>query len=67
MTKFLKCPEADNQDIFCVLGRLFCLDTQDECLRYMRPCTCETCTKALRNRRQVQKLAFATLSERRAS
>ena len=63
MTKFPKCLEADNQDIFCIKGRLFCLETNDECLRYLRPCTCATCTKAARIRRQVQKIALAVLRE----
>jgi hypothetical protein len=59
-----KCLVANGHDLFCVLGKLFCLDTNDECLRYLRPCTCETCTKALRIRRQVQKIAIATLEQR---
>ena len=48
-------------------GRLFCFDSKDECLRYLRPCTCETCTKALRIRRQVQKIVIAALEEGIAS
>ena len=63
MTILPKCLEADSQDVWCVKGRLYCMDTQDECLRYMRPCTCEACTKALRYRRQVQKIALAVLRE----
>ena len=64
MTSFAKCLVADGRDIFCIHGKLFCLDTRDECLRYMRPCTCATCTKAARIRRQVQKLTIATLEQR---
>ena len=47
MTSFAKCLVADGRDIFCIHGKLFCLDTRDECLRYMRPCA--TCTKAATN------------------
>ena len=37
-------------------GKLFCLETQDECLRYLRPCTCTAFTKAASIRRQVQQI-----------
>ena len=55
MTTFVKCLVADGQDIFCIHGRLFSPDTKDECLRYMRPCTCATCTKAAKIRRKSKR------------
>ena len=59
MTTFAKCLVADGQDIFCIHGNLFHLDSHGEMLRFVRLCTCAVCAKAARFRRRIGKIAVA--------
>ena len=49
MTIRVKCLMANDQDIFCIHGKLFRLDPQGKSLRYLRPCSCVVCTKAAKS------------------